>query len=214
MLAKDEEEMAEAVEVEKERGVLPEDEEVKAEGGEVEKEERERHHCDECGKSYKYLHKLNHHKTWLCKEQAPRLVLVEPRREFSSNIFHQSEGDAAVASERVSKPYEQSEAQGAVDVASERVSKPHEQSEGGGSVASERVSKPNDQSEGSEAAGTFASERVSKPLVQGDGAVALLCFKCEETFTSKNSFKKHMKRKHKGEQVIRFSDILCISNVT
>ena len=154
-MAKDEEEMAEAVEVEKERGVLPEDEEVKAEGGEVEKEERERHHCDECGKSYKYLHKLNHHKTWLCKEQAPRLVLVEPRREFSSNIFHQSEGDAAVA-----------------------------------------------------------SERVSKPLVQDDGAVALLCFKCEETFTSKNSFKKHMKRKHKGEQVIRFSDILCISNVT
>ena len=194
MLAKDEEEMAEAVEVEKERGVLPEDEEVKAEGGEVEKEERERHHCDECGKSYKYLHKLNHHKTWLCKEQAPRLVQVEPRREFSSNIFHQSEGDAAVASERVSKP--------------------HEQSEGGGSVASERVSKPNDQSEGSEAADSFASERVSKPLVQGDGAVALLCFKCEETFTSKNSFKKHMKRKHKGEQVIRFSDILCISNVT
>ena len=176
MLAKDEEEMAEAVEVEKERGVLPEDEEVKAEGGEVEKEEGERHHRDECGKSYKYLHKLNHHKTWLCKEQAPRLVQVEPRREFSSNIFHQSEGDAA--------------------------------------VASERVSKPNDQSEGSEAAGTFASERVSKPLVQGDGAVALLCFKCEETFTSKNSFKKHMKRKHKGEQVIRFSDILCISNVT
>ena len=68
-MAKDEEEMAEAVEVEKERGVLPEDEEVKAEGGEVEKEERERHHCDECGKSYKYLHELNHHKTWICKEQ-------------------------------------------------------------------------------------------------------------------------------------------------
>ena len=192
-MAKDEEEMAEAVEVEKERGVLPEDEEVKAEGGEVEKEERERHHCDECGKSYKYLHKLNHHKTWLCKEQAPRLVLVEPRREFSSNIFHQSEGDEAVASERVSKP--------------------HEQSEGGGSVASERVSKPYEQSE-AQGAVDVASERVSKPLVQGDGAVALLCFKCEETFTSKNSFKKHMKRKHKGEQVIRFSDILCISNVT
>ena len=47
-MAKDEEEMAEAVEVEKERGVLPEDEEVKAEGGEVEKE---RFQCSDCEKT-------------------------------------------------------------------------------------------------------------------------------------------------------------------
>ena len=157
MLAKDEEEMAEAWEVEK----------------------RRMHHCSECGKSYKHEHKLRHHKTWLCKERALDQVQSEPRRELSSNFFQLPtipEGEEV--------------------------------------FASERVSKPNDQSEGSEAADSFASERVSKPLVQGDGAVALLCFKCEETFTSKNSFKKHMKRKHKGEQVIRFSDILCISNVT
>ena len=42
MTAKDEEEMAEAWEVEK----------------------RRMHHCSECGKSYKHEHKLRHHKTW------------------------------------------------------------------------------------------------------------------------------------------------------
>ena len=127
-------------------------------------------------------------------ERALDQVQSEPGRELSSNVFQLPtipEGEEVFASERVSKPCDQGE-----DV---------------GTIASERDSKPSDQGE---CAKSFASERVSKPLVQGDGAVALLCFKCEETFTSKNSFKKHMKRKHKGEQVIRFSDILCISNVT
>ena len=44
----DEEKKAEAGEVEKERGVMPEDEEVKAEGGEVEKE---RFQCSDCEKT-------------------------------------------------------------------------------------------------------------------------------------------------------------------
>ena len=162
----------------------------------MEKEEGGKHQCEHCGKSYVFKHKLAHHKTWLCKEVAPTLVELEPRRKLSSNVFHlptiperEDGGEGDFASERVSKPRDQSEG-----------------SEGAGTSASERVSKPHDQSEGSEGAGTFASERVSKPHDQGegDGAVALLCFKCQETFTSKNSFKKHMKRKHKGEQVIRF----------
>ena len=88
MSAKDEEEKAEAGEVEKERGVMPEDEEVEAEGGEVEKERKmSEYQCNQCGKKYAYMHKLKHHITWLCKEHAPRLLEVEPRRKFSSNIY-------------------------------------------------------------------------------------------------------------------------------
>ena len=51
-------------------------------------EEGERHQCDQCGKSYVFKHKLAHHKTWLCKEAAPTIVEVEPRRKLSSNVFH------------------------------------------------------------------------------------------------------------------------------
>ena len=82
-----EEEKAEAEEVEKERGVMPEDEEVKADGGEVEKE-KGKHQCEYCGKSYAFEHKLAHHKTWLCKGVVPSLVEVEPRRLLSSNVYH------------------------------------------------------------------------------------------------------------------------------
>ena len=42
-------ELAEAGEVEKERGVMPEDEEVRAEGGEVEKKT---YKCSDCDKNY------------------------------------------------------------------------------------------------------------------------------------------------------------------
>ena len=45
-----------------ERGVTAKDEEEMAEAWEVEK--RRMHHCSECGKSYKHEHKLRHHKTW------------------------------------------------------------------------------------------------------------------------------------------------------
>ena len=48
-LVEDEEERAEAGEVEKERGVMPEDEEVRAEGGEVEKKT---YKCSDCDKNY------------------------------------------------------------------------------------------------------------------------------------------------------------------
>ena len=155
---------------------MAKDEEEKAEAREVEKEEGGKHQCEQCGKSYVFKHKLAHHKTWLCKELAPKLVELEPRRKLSANVFHLA-------------------------------SIPEGEDGGEDEFASERVSKPHDQSEGSEAASTFASERVSKPLDQGDGAVAFLCFQCQETFTSKNSLRKHIRRKHKGEQVIRFSDI-------
>ena len=189
--------------VEEEKGAMAEDEEEMAEAGEVEK--RRMHQCSECGKRYKHEHKLKHHKTWLCKERALGQVQSEPRRELSSNFFHLPtipEGEEVFASERVSKPCDQGEDGG--NIASERDSKPSDQGECAKSFASERVSKPQVQGEG---AGTIASKRVSKPLDQGDGAVAFLCFKCKEPFTSNNSLRKHIKRKHKGEQVIRFSDI-------
>ena len=59
--------------VEEEKGAMAEDEEEMAEAGEVEK--RRMHQCSECGKRYKHEHKLKHHKTWLCKERALGQVL-------------------------------------------------------------------------------------------------------------------------------------------
>ena len=41
---------------------LAKDEEEKAEAGEVEKEEGGKHQCEHCGKSYVFKHKLAHHK--------------------------------------------------------------------------------------------------------------------------------------------------------
>ena len=96
--------------VEKEKGAMAEDEEEMAEAGEVEK--RRMHQCSECGKRYKHEHKLKHHKTWLCKERALGQVQSEPRRELSSNFFHLPtipEGEEVFASERVSKPCDQGE---------------------------------------------------------------------------------------------------------
>ena len=83
---KDKEERMEAGEVEKEGGAK--DQELKVEVGVLEKEERKGHQCERCGKKYVYGHKLDHHKTWLCKELAPTVVELEPRRHLSSNIFH------------------------------------------------------------------------------------------------------------------------------
>ena len=95
---------------------MAKDEEEKAEAGEVEKEEGEKHQCEQCGKSYVFKHKLAHHKTWLCKEVPPKLVELEPRRKLSSNVFHlatiperEDGGEDEFASERVSKPHDQSE---------------------------------------------------------------------------------------------------------
>ena len=65
---------------------MAKDEEEKEEAGEVEKKENFVHRCD-CGKEYKYSHKLEHHRTWLCKERAPNLMKVNSRRELSSNIY-------------------------------------------------------------------------------------------------------------------------------
>ena len=65
---------------------MAKDEEEKEEAGEVEKKENVVHRCD-CGKEYKYSHKLEHHRTWLCKERAPNLMKVNSRRELSSNIY-------------------------------------------------------------------------------------------------------------------------------
>ena len=117
--------------MEKEKGAMAEDEEETAEAGEVEKEKK-MHQCSECGKSYKHKHKLQHHKTWLCKERALGQVQSEPRRELSSNFFHlptipEGEEDfgGTIASERVSKPSDQGECAGTI--ASERVSKPQDE---------------------------------------------------------------------------------------
>ena len=101
--------------VEEEKGAMAEDEEEMAEAGEVEK--RRMHQCSECGKSYKHEHKLKHHKTWLCKERALGQVQSEPRRELSSNFFHLPtipEGEEVFASERVSKPCDQGEGGGTI----------------------------------------------------------------------------------------------------
>ena len=92
--------------VEEEKGAMAEDEEETAEAREVEKEKK-MHQCSECGKSYKYEHKLKHHRTWLCKERALGQVQSEPRRKLSSNFFHLStipEGEEVFASERDSEP--------------------------------------------------------------------------------------------------------------
>ena len=96
-------------------------EEEKEEAGEVEKEERVREYqCHQCGRKYAYMHKLKHHITWLCKERAARLVEVEPRREFSSNIYElptidereeEGEGAGSVAS-GILKPNDQGEGEG------------------------------------------------------------------------------------------------------
>ena len=95
---------------------MAKDEEEKAKAREVEKEEGEKHQCEQCGKSYVFKHKLAHHKTWLCKELAPKLVELEPRRKLSANVFHlasipegEDGGEDEFASERVSKPHDQSE---------------------------------------------------------------------------------------------------------
>ena len=88
---------------------MAKDEEERAEAREVEKDEKVMYHCDQCGKNYAYMHKLQHHMTWLCKERAQRLDLkVEPRRELSSNIYHlptidesEEEGDNDMKEEKV-----------------------------------------------------------------------------------------------------------------
>ena len=49
-----------------EMGVMAEDEEEKAEAGEVEKG---RFKCSDCEKDYAFLHKLLHHKTRNCKKK-------------------------------------------------------------------------------------------------------------------------------------------------
>ena len=119
--------------VEEEKGAMAEDEEEMAEAGEVEK--RRMHQCSECGKRYKHEHKLKHHKTWLCKERALGQVQSEPRRELSSNFFHLPtipEGEEVFASERVSKPCDQGEGGGTI--ASERVSKPQDEDGEAGAV--------------------------------------------------------------------------------
>ena len=155
--------------VEEEKGAMAEDEEEMAEAGEVEK--RRMHQCSECGKKYKHEHKLQHHKTWLCKERALGQVQSEPRRELSSNFFHLPtipEGEEVFASERVSKPCDQGE--------------------GDGTIASERVSKPCDQGEGG---GTIASERVSKPQDEDGEAGAVICDQCQEPFPNKSAAKNH-----------------------
>ena len=106
--------------MEKEGGVMAEDEEERAEAREVEKEEKVMYHCHQCGKNYTYMHKLKHHMTWLCKERASRAVEVEPRREFSSNIYElptidereeEGEGAGSVAS-GILKPNDQGEGEG------------------------------------------------------------------------------------------------------
>ena len=124
--------------MEKEKGAMAEDEEETAEAGEVEKEKK-MHQCSECGKSYNHKHKLKHHKTWLCKERALGQVQSEPRREQSSNFFHlptipEGEEDfgGTIASERVSKPSDQGECAGTI--ASERVPKPQDEDGEAGAV--------------------------------------------------------------------------------
>ena len=89
----EDEEKAEAGEVEKERGeqgsqvkqremeVMAEDEEEKAEAGEVEKE---RFRCSDCEKDYAFLHKLLHQKTRNCKKKEEVGVAKRP---LSSNVF-------------------------------------------------------------------------------------------------------------------------------
>ena len=100
---------------------MAKDKKGKEEAGEVEKEERVREYqCHQCGRKYAYMQKLKHHITWLCKERAPRLVEVEPRRELSSNIYElptidereeEGEGAGSVAS-GISKPNDQGEGEG------------------------------------------------------------------------------------------------------
>ena len=173
--------------VEEEKGAMAEDEEEMAEAGEVEK--RRMHQCSECGKKYKHEHKLQHHKTWLCKERALGQVQSEPRRELSSNFFHLPtipEGEEVFASERVSKPCDQGE--------------------GDGTIASERVSKPCDQGEGG---GTIASERVSKPQDEDGEAGAVICDQCQEPFPNKSAAKNHRRRHCKVVEVISLCDICC-----
>ena len=69
--------------MEAEEGRMADDERPE---GEVEKKENVVYRCD-CGKEYKYSHKLEHHRTWICKERAPNLMQVNSRRELSSNIY-------------------------------------------------------------------------------------------------------------------------------
>ena len=164
-----------------------------------------------------FKHKLAHHKTWLCKEVAPTLVELEPRRKLSSNVFHmptipESEdgGEGDFASKRVSKPSDQSEgSEGAGTFASKRVSKPHDQGEGDGSV-------PREEEEGDILKGEVRTEEELN-LTSGSVAPQVMiyqaqhnypkylkvfcCDHCQEPFPSKSGLKNHLRRNCKGVEV-------------
>ena len=190
-MAEDEEERAEAREVEKEGGVMAEDEEERAEAREVEKEEKVMYHCHQCGKNYTYMHKLKHHMTWLCKERASRAVEVEPRRELSSNIYHLP----------------------TIDESEEEVDNDSMKEEKGEDSGGGCELEPGESSARKEEEGDILEEgeRCEKELNSSvtSGSVApqvFCCDQCSTSFPSKSSLKNHRRRNCKGVEVIKLCD--------
>ena len=82
-----------------------EDEEERAEAGEVEKETFQ---CSDCYKKYAFIHKLKSHQAWSCKgkKEVEKIKIDFARRPMSSNIFSvkSKEGDIVVSSVGKDKP--------------------------------------------------------------------------------------------------------------
>ena len=187
---------------------MAKDEEERAEAREVEKDEKVMYHCDQCGKNYAYLHKLKHHMTWLCKERAQRLDLkVEPRRELSSNIYHlptidesEEEGDNDMKEEKVEDGEGGCELEKEPDERSAR--EEEEEYILKGEVRSEELNL-------SVTSGSVAPQ-VMIYQAQHDYPKYLkvfCCAQCNKPFSSKSAAKNHRRRKCKGVEVISLCDI-------
>ena len=185
---------------------MAKDEEERAEAREVEKDEKVMYHCDQCGKNDAYMHKLK--LTWLCKERAQRLVKVEPRRELSSNIYHlptidesEEEGDNDMKEEKVEDGERGCELEKEPD---ERTAREEEEEY----ILKGEV-RCEEQLNLSVTSGSVAPQ-VMIYQAQHDYPKYLkvfCCTQCNKPFSSKSAAKIHRRKNCKGLEVISLCDI-------